>query len=64
MLVRRVVQSDFSIFVREGGENSRNVRLHTKKNCTKILENIIRDFVLYVFGEDTAAYHCVLSVAR
>ena len=61
MLVRRVVQSDFSIFVREGGENSRNVRLHTKKKLYKklILENIIRDFVLYVCGEDTAAYHCV-----
>ena len=30
-----------------------------RKYCTKILENIIRDFVLYVFGEDTAVYHCV-----
>ena len=36
----------------------------TRRNyCTKILENIIRDFVLYVFGEDTAAYYCVWSAS-
>ena len=35
MLVRRVVQSDFSIFVRKGGENSGNVRLHTNKKLYK-----------------------------
>ena len=40
MLVRSVVQSDFSIFVCEGGENSRNVRFHTKKILYKNTENI------------------------
>ena len=33
----------------------------TRRKYTKILENFIRDFVLYVFGEDTAAYHCIWS---
>ena len=33
MSARTVVQSDFLILFRKGGENSRNVRLHTKKNC-------------------------------
>ena len=59
MLVRSVVQSDFSIFVCEGGENSRNVRFHTKKILYKNTRKHIRNFVLYDFGEDTAAYHCV-----
>ena len=35
--------------------------VYTPKNCTKILPSIICKFVLYIFGKDTAAYHCVWS---
>ena len=58
MLVRWVVQSDFLIFVREGGEKQKCTFTHEEK-MYKILESIIHKFVLYVFGKDTAAYHCV-----
>ena len=68
MLVRRVVQSDFSIFVRKGGENSGNVRLHTNK---KLYKNTRKHYTQFRSIRDlekilllTTAFEARRSVAR